>query len=80
MSEIKMFIDPLGLMIPNEIMLVWNQLVYLKVLVRIYLYLINQESYYRISEGRERPEWLDEYESELDDAIASLRGAAGGKS
>jgi hypothetical protein len=49
-------------------------------LVRIYLYLINQESYYRISEGRERPEWLDEYESELDDAIASLRGAAGGKS
>jgi len=31
-------------------------------------------------EGRERPEWLGEYESELDDAIASLRGSAGGKS
>lgn len=28
------------------------------------------------SEGRERPEWLSEYEAELDQAIASLRGAS----
>jgi len=35
----------------------------------------NNQTYYFISEGRERPEWLSEYESELDDAIASLRGA-----
>jgi len=27
-------------------------------------------------EGRERPEWLSEYEAELDQAIASLRGAS----
>jgi len=26
-----------------------------------------------ITEGRERPEWLSEYESELDNAIAALR-------
>ncbi len=38
------------------------------------------ESYNLIAEGRERPEWLSEYESELDDAIASLRSTAGGKS
>jgi hypothetical protein len=27
----------------------------------------------QISEGRERPEWLNDYESELDNAIAALR-------
>jgi hypothetical protein len=31
------------------------------------------------AEGRERPEWLNEYESELDEAIASLRGSASSK-
>jgi len=30
-------------------------------------------------EGRERPEWLSEYESELDDAIAKLRGTGDSK-
>lgn len=33
-----------------------------------------------VSEGRERPEWLSEYESELDSAIASLRGTASSRS
>ncbi len=29
----------------------------------------------QISEGRERPEWLNDYEKELDDAIAALRSS-----
>jgi hypothetical protein len=37
------------------------------------------ETCYLISEGRERPEWLSEYESELDDAIASLKNTVGSK-
>jgi hypothetical protein len=57
--------------------------VYSKVLVCIYIFFSfkkNNETYCLISEGRERPEWLGEYESELDDAIASLRGTGGSNS
>jgi hypothetical protein len=54
--------------------------VYLKVLVcRCFLLRKSNETNYFISEGRERPEWLSEYESELDDAIASLRNTVADK-
>jgi len=48
--------------------------------IYIHFLLKNNEIYCLISEGRERPEWLSEYESELDDAIASLRGTGGSNS
>lgn len=34
---------------------------------------------YFFAEGRERPEWLNDYESELDAAIASLRSSSDSK-
>ena len=49
-----------------------------RVLVFIYIF-VSKEFYDFISEGRERPEWLSEYESELDSAIASLRDTVGNK-
>jgi hypothetical protein len=44
------------------------------------MYFLYKADDFRFSEGRERPEWLSEYESELDDAIASLRSTVGNQS
>ncbi len=62
-------------MIQNVIMLEWKLPVYSKVLVNDCLYHIRSIFFNRIVESRERPEWLADYESELDEAIAALRSS-----